>query len=49
MTVFLSPPQYLSVNELEGYSLSYQAVLQPLTLAKYDQVRNILMKIGIYI
>ena len=33
--------KYISVNEEPGYSLSYEAVLQPLTLANYDQVRNI--------
>ena len=36
------PPQYISgVNGLPGYSLSYEAVIQPLTLARYDQVRSI--------
>ena len=35
------PPQYISVDEQPGFSLSYKAVLQPLSLANYDQVRNI--------
>ena len=47
--LYISIFQYISVDMEPGYSLSYEAAIQPLTMANYDQVRNINIRLHMLI